>query len=77
MQGKQLAIAAGAVAIGIGLAYAGVPVSTLLVIGAVLAMILMHTGGHGGCGGASHSAEHHQSGGTEQSENGYNDTAAR
>lgn len=78
IRNKRLAIAGVAVAIGIGLAYAGVPVSTLLLIGAVLGMIFMHAGGHGGCGGGSHSREgHRHSGDTAQQADRYDGTTAR
>ena len=44
-------LAVGALALGIGLYAAGVPLNSLLLIAAVVGMVAMHAGGHGGHGG--------------------------
>ncbi|MBY0289350.1 MAG: hypothetical protein K2X52_19755 [Mycobacteriaceae bacterium] len=49
-QYKLIAAVATAV-IGAGLIFAGVPVTVLLLIAAIVAMVFMHGGGHGSHGG--------------------------
>lgn len=53
----KLTAAVATVVIGVGLIFAGVPVTVLLLVAAIVAMVFMHGGGHGGHGGCGASQQ--------------------
>ena len=79
-QRKHLIGAAIAIVVVGWLVYAGVPVSTLVVIGLAVAMAFVHAGGHGGHGGFGGGPEtsgHEQSSGTTDPSHMRDDAARR
>ena len=65
-QQRKLVFAAAVAVIVVGLVFAGVPVSVLLLIGAVAAMVFMHAGGHGNHGGCGMASGHQHSSSNDQ-----------